>query len=973
MIDVSNEGLLNNNNRKNNNMLSFDSISEKQEESSNSSNKNSQILVSKQSNINKSPKKSNIDVSKDNISISISNMSIKKPKEPKSKISKKSIKDVMKEDEKEKYKKYMRKEMKKKTSQAFAKRTSFQRNNFDILHNQLKSLEDGKKRGSSKNMLTPSNGIKQTVLKDKKNNLNVSTNNVNKTTLSAFLNKNSVFGTTSLNINNVNLSNSDFLDMKYFAGKREKNTILNRGKLNLKEKKDMHSSHLFKKLKDSYLFEKSEALLFKIKICYGFLAVFSFTSILLEIIDVVIFNRKSKEYMDKNYNISIVFSELNATDINNFHLIEKRKISNQENTIRIFNSIFSILCFILHLIIHYVKNSYDKSEKKDRKRNYYRYNYKRRKTKFGNKDDNNKSSLNENRIKIVKNNDFVSKNYVTREERIFLVINCIISIVFFPPNINKVFIGIQHKVIYVYSLNSIVLLITFLKIINIYFALYYVSPFNNLLYNTICSSNMVKMNLRFMFRLYFNIYPILFVIINFIIITLLVCILLFCIEYFSVSIQDGRWNDKTQNDLIIFYNKIFLFCSYVLKSIHGNLKAETELGTLILLFGGTIGLIFISFLIYFLSQILEFKPEEQEAYTKLVKLLNPLNNEHKASNLIKIFFLIKKMYKDNHNIENEYKLKKEKNFKLMVQQNFGYKFNFNLNDSSNSLSNFVVNNEYKEKMKFIKFIGCQFVLKIKIIVECKNFKNNLLIARNNSLSFNDVLKTLGDKMNGNINQLNNKLETLIQNDEKFRNFMKFQNNAVKKILKIMIYQKSTLNYLIEINNEISVGYISENKEMQQKFLSKYQNVPPGGMRRLKSTFNGPFLSFGKKNTNNKKIDDGEDKKPKKKQNVKGLFDIDKSKTEFKRVRSSIVGIKNIFSYNKDNNNLDESNSKSKASPIKKLNNNGKSKSLDDKMLNACQTRNKSSENKIEIKKKRTRNSLKFKKKIVNEKWKNLFD
>jgi hypothetical protein len=964
MIDVSNDGLLNNNNKRNNNMLSFDSISEKQEESSNSSNKNSKILVSKttgKNNNNRSLLKSN-DVSQDGINDC--SISIKKAKP---KMSKKSIKDALKEDDKEKYKKYMRKEMKKKTSQAFAKRTSFQRNNFDIMHNQLRNYD---KRASSKNIVIPINTIKQTVLKDKKNNLNVSTNNVNKTTLSALYNKNSVFGTTS--VNNVNLSNSDFLDMKYFAGRKMKNTMLKRDKLNLKEKKDMHFSHLFEKLKDSYLFEKSEAVLLKIKICYGFLAVFSFVSILLEIIDVVIFNKKSKEFMDNNYNIYFNITDINGTNIHNFHLIEKREISSQENTIRIFNSIFSFLCFIFHLIIHNIKNNYDKSEKKKKKKSHYRnYNYNRRKTKFRGKDDN-KSSLNENRIKIVKNNDLFSKNYVTREERLLLIINCIISIVFFPPNVNKVFVGIQHRVIYVYSLNSIVLLITFFKISNIYFAFYYLSPFNNLLYNTICSSNMVKMDIKFMFRLFFNLYPIYFIIINFIIITLMLCILLFCIEYFSLSIQDGRWNDKNLNDLNNFYNKIFLFCSFVIKTVHGNIKAESELGTIILILGGTVGLGFISYLIYFLNQIFDFRPEEQQAYTKLVKLLNPLNNEHKASNVIKIFFLIKKMYIDNNNIDNEYKLKKEKNFKLMVQRNFGYKFNFNLNDSSNSLSNYAINSEYKEKKKFLKFIGCQFVLKAKITIECKNFQNNLLIARNNSLSFNDVLKTLGDKMNGNINQLNNKIEVLIQNDEKFRNFMKFQNNSMKKIFKVMIYQKSVLNYLIEINNEISVGYINDNKEFQQRFLNKYKNVPLGGMRRLKSTFNGPFFNFGKKNTS-KKMDKEEDKTTKKKQNVKGLFDLGgKNKTEFKRVRSSIVGVNSLFNYK----NVDISKSRSKTNPIKiDKNNNGKSKSFDDKMLEVYKNRNSTNkvESNFEIQLKRTRNSLLFKKKMIDDKWKNLFD
>ena len=39
--------------------------------------------------------------------------------------------------------------------------------------------------------------------------------------------------------------------------------------------------------------------------------------------------------------------------------------------------------------------------------------------------------------------------------------------------------------------------------------------------------------------------------------------------------------------------------------------------------------------------IVQFSPEEQDAYSKLSKLLEPINKEHKASNLIKSFLLLK--------------------------------------------------------------------------------------------------------------------------------------------------------------------------------------------------------------------------------------------------------------------------------------------------------------------------------------------
>ena len=387
----------------------------------------------------------------------------------------------------------------------------------------------------------------------------------------------------------------------------------------------------------------------------------------------------------------------------------------------------------MHLIIHFIKNNFDKQfDKKKKKKNYY-YNYNKRKRKastLGIKDNN----INENHIKLVGNDDFFTKNFVARGEIIKLLINCIISLFFYPPGLNKVFVGMKQDIIYVYSLNSIFLLISFFKIINIYFAVYYLSPFNNLLYRTICTSNMVKMDFKFMFRFLLNLYPISFIFINFTIIGIIISILLYFAEYFSIDIYKGNYNNKGENDLKNFYNEIYLFCCFIIKNIHGNIKTETIGGSFILIIGGSIGLLIYTYLIYYINKLIEFKPDEQQAYSKLIKLLNPINNEHKASNVIKVFILLKKTYIDNQNIEEEYKSKKENNFKKMIQRNFGLRrsnFNFAVNESNNSLINFSYNSEYKEKIKFLNYISTQFILKTKLINEIKNYKNNLLIARNN--------------------------------------------------------------------------------------------------------------------------------------------------------------------------------------------------------------------------------------------------
>ena len=56
---------------------------------------------------------------------------------------------------------------------------------------------------------------------------------------------------------------------------------------------------------------------------------------------------------------------------------------------------------------------------------------------------------------------------------------------------------------------------------------------------------------------------------------------------------------------------------------------------------GSFALIIVSYLIYYMKELIEFKPEEQKAYAKLIKILNPINKEHKAANLVKVFFLMK--------------------------------------------------------------------------------------------------------------------------------------------------------------------------------------------------------------------------------------------------------------------------------------------------------------------------------------------
>ena len=306
-----------------------------------------------------------------------------------------------------------------------------------------------------------------------------------------------------------------------------------------------------------------------------------------------------------------------------------------------------------------------------------------------------------------------------------------------------------------------------------------------------------------------------------------------------------------------------------------------------------------SFFIYYMNNLIEFSPEEDDAFSKLSKLLNPINKEHKASNLIKALLMLKKNLKDNQNTEKDYRLKLEDFKKPSINQRKpifpkenNFRFALDTNVTSNNLLNLnEIDNE--EKVKFIKFIGNIFLLKVKFIVEWNNYTDNLKIARNSSQSFNDVLKTIGNKMDANITQLNNKIEVLIQNDQKFLNYIKFTSNNLKSIKSLSHYHNSLLQYLVEIHNEYVKQMIEIRKEAEISSPIIYKNST-NFPKRMKSNVFGN-LHF-KNKVQSKIVYDLHRKKKLKKE----FYDFNYTKLTIKKQRSSMV-----FSKFLQNNALEE--------------------------------------------------------------------
>ena len=773
-------------------------------------------------------------------------------------------------------KKFLKKESNKRVKD-LKKRISVQHAHDDFNLIQLKarnnSFHVNKRRNSSSKDINASFNILN-KFSHKIDNTNISPLPIYNNILNNNNNNNKLFSVTNSNIatsrimlrtKSFNATSSGSI-LHYFSNKDIEKDISQNKKIKNNYGEDrIFQLSLFEKLKDTPMFEKSQKIIYREKFLYGLLGLFSLLSILVQILDAIFYNTKSMKYLEQKNTI------FDPNQISEYYLIGERKISNEENNMRICNLIFSVICVILTLYIYIIKNQFIKLTNKNNSNfynylnnNYFDYFKKKKKYKRIKRDD--------EHIRIVPNNDdMISKKELPLSEIIKVFLICIINSIFYPPSINKVFIKVNKDIIHVYSLNSIILLFSFFKLINIYQALIHLTPLNNLLYKTMCKSKMVEIDFLFIMRYLLNRYPLTFILLNFILIGTMFCILIFCLEYFSFDLQKGFWNNKGNNNLKNFYNTIYLYLFYIIKNIYGDIQPRSIFGTIIMILIGSVALFVISYFVYYIIELIKFNPEEEKAFLKLIKILNPINKEHKSANLIKFFIIMNKTSIIYKNAENHYRAKKLSKFREFGKRSRRYNL-FNFQNDSDIYRNFTMiteYNDYSEKNLFINNLIKKFIFKIKLISEFNNFKNDLMIARNFSHSFTDLLKNLGQKMNENLYQLNNKLVFLVKKEEKYKNLIKIHKSAMKKIKNVIGYQCFVLNYLINrhnnenyedffkkkryiikarANNKLTDTVLYHNKKLIEKRNknSKFEcnnSSTKSRFNRMKSSFFGPALSI----------------------------------------------------------------------------------------------------------------------------------
>ena len=532
--------------------------------------------------------------------------------------------------------------------------------------------------------------------------------------------------------------------------------------------------------------KKKEGLLAKIKI-YSFIqSVTSLVSILLCIIDVELYNKYSYNYIIEK-----------KIEYGKYYEIENREINSRENVVRIINGAFSFICLIMTFFIFVAKYNFEKEEtkkllwKRNRSLNFiYDINNKKKFTKINNK------------------------------EQIFkLVIRSIINILFYPPKLNYISYSYYNNILCIYPFNSFFLLLSSLKLYNIYRCIFYFIPVTSTIGKTICQKHNVKLNVKFMFRTIYSRHKISFPLIIILIITILISILLRNIEIFSndltllktIDLDTANANFLMYHDINI-YETLWIYLSFLMKNPGKDVNPRTPLGKILLLIIFIIGTLFLYIIYFRLINLMKLDRTSFQAYSKLTKLFLPENKENKASEVILSFILLKKYYLRYTTKEIEKQLEinnKENDFKKRRRSVICLEINKMREKNILALR--------QKKNIFLRVKFCFF---LKFFSDINNYIDSYKISRKQPINMSSLFQNLEGKMDDIIESLDSKLSGINSIENIFERLKMNGNILLKKIKKLKKHDNSIIQYLAELNNYQNKNFCQKKKDLQTEIYDK---------------------------------------------------------------------------------------------------------------------------------------------------------
>lgn len=391
-------------------------------------------------------------------------------------------------------------------------------------------------------------------------------------------------------------------------------------------------------------------------------------------------------------------------------------------------------------------------------------------------------------------------NLLTSNSFGLLLLEMFISIIFYPPGLNNVYVGEVNEYKFVIVINAIFSMITLFKFYHVIRIYKYLSKFNNFDSISICNKFGVKANVMFSIKaeLRSNPFTVLFIIF-----ACFILIMSFSLRTFENGIEiEGdvlklpiHMPGKGTQDLSFILNAMWFIIVTVTTVGYGDAYPKTHFGRAVAAISCVFGIFIISLITASLSTFTEFNSEERKAYLTIKQFKLEKEIKMRAHHVLKNILLLNKVAcskHEDHIKHNDFNF----NSRLNATGSCANKQHIS---SKNIINNKNSNKDSKEKACRISRLTQQFVLFTQLKKDITNFKMEHR-ASNSIVPLDEMLTKMRKKLKTDLFKLDFNAIQLGKLNSHFNELNDGQQKNSDKLNSIVAQQTEILDFILKINN-----------------------------------------------------------------------------------------------------------------------------------------------------------------------------
>jgi hypothetical protein len=433
----------------------------------------------------------------------------------------------------------------------------------------------------------------------------------------------------------------------------------------------------------------------------------------------------------------------------------------------------------------------------------------------------------------------VHDNLLTSGDYKFLLIETVISIIFYPPNFSGVYHDEVNQFHFIIITNAIFSLLTILKFYHVIRVYKYISKFENFDSNSICNKYGVKANFIFAFKAEIKYRPFIALSIVFFFFILLMSFSLRTFENgiflneafldyknltmsnFNSTFHASEIPTKGTQNLDFFANSLWFIIVTITTVGYGDAYPKTHFGRAVSAISCIFGIFLISLITASLSTYTQFNSVERKAYLTLKQLQQEKEINYKAHSVIKNILEIYRSSKI-----------KQAHSKFTTMQSLAKETSKKKSSKMLAVKSKNDKKLEKEKQERINKLANQFVLLAQLRKNITNFKLEDRLT-NKVMPLDELLLKMRKKLKSDLYKLETNVNQLQILNSQFKELKQGHIDNDNKIKNIISKQTSILNYILKVHN----------KKFQNNFLTKFhpsikksrKNLSPHQIRNTRSS------------------------------------------------------------------------------------------------------------------------------------------